>query len=67
MSNIKDRTEEADDEEDFEASAERLEAEAEVEAQIRQQLKGKKLNAAKMKKFLADYQEGNPDCEDCGN
>ena len=58
---------EDEEEEDFEASAERLEAEAEVEAQIRQQLKGKKLNAAKMKKFLADYQEGNPDCEDCGN
>lgn len=57
--------EEAD--EDFEASSERLEAEGEIEKEIRQLLKTKKLTTAKMKKFLANYYEGNADCEDCSN
>ena len=54
-------------EESFEASSERLEAEADIEKEIRQLLKNKKLTTAKMKKFLANYYEGNADCEDCSN
>ena len=55
------------DGEDFEASPERLEAEDEIEAQIRQQIKTKKLKTPAMKKAMAEYAEGNPDCEDCSN
>jgi hypothetical protein len=57
--------EDAEEEEDFEASPERLEKEKEIEDRVQTAIKNKKLTVKKMREFLADYFEDDPDCHEC--
>ena len=60
---LDEESEDLDEEEDddFEPTEERLKAEEEIEKSIRSQYSSKKLKDAKIKNFLAKYNEGNPD------